>query len=136
MDGGTIVGIIITLIVAYVFYILGINSTRKTLNQQTKEVGKAFVEPLSEVRLRIDEVVRLLQKDHPELASQIDAVMKRNEIVPLFDEYNGDGLLCPECKQGQLSMERYGVGPLGSFNAIYKCPKCNCCFQTLECAND
>lgn len=126
-----IAGLIVTIVSSYVFYRLGQRSMRESFDQQTEKLKNEYAKPISEMVCTMDRVTGILEKDHPELEQEINEVMKKNIIIPVLHIYLKEGSKCPVCKHGQLSMERYGRGPLG-ICAIFKCSKCSRLFQTPE----
>lgn len=128
-----IVGLLATKVSSIVFYRMGQKSIKKSLTKQTEKLTEVQAEPISELVDRIDGVIEIFEQSNPDLAQEIHDVIKKGIINPIVDRYLTDGSKCTICKTGELRVERFEPGPLGSCNAIFKCSKCNRLFQTPDC---
>jgi len=83
----------------------------------------------------MDDTAKQLSQKEPEIASQIAS--KVSSLKNLSEAQ--PGLLgnepCPACK-GTMKFAEYAPGPLGRFNAWFRCESCNHRYQTRECFGD
>jgi len=117
-----IIDIVISAVVAAIFFLLGLKVSQMShedLKSEFKQLRNAF-----------DNVAEKYVEQCPEVSKEIRKVLKFKANVAQPSLLRGSP--CPNCKKKKTEFQRWGVGPLGSFNAWYKCSNCGFEYQTQE----
>ena len=98
------------------------------LKEEFDKLNKQLIKQtdfLSAIELRI-------RPTDPRIADTIQIAIEKQDYsgveLSIIDESDP----CPKCGSKSLHFSRWGNGPLGVCNALYKCTKCNYSFQTRE----
>jgi len=122
----TIFGIVAGVVVTQIYHRRSSKAQKLYADSQSEKLDTMMTE--------VQKIADSVKTEQPETAGKLQKVLQQVAGVEfgVFDESS----FCPKCHKPSLKFIKWGVGPLGSSNAWYRCTNCNYEFQTSESSGD